>query len=454
MALKAKLSVKFAGIFVTTQLPKEVYQKAKEWLVEKPEDMGEGEGTHFAVKLRKSFAEKGITMDRGYRDTGPERVIRVRASSSESEGSNTEEITKDSAKVNTFRQSDRFQRKSGTGEPTKDSISVNAFRQSDRVPRKTRPGPGSQGTGCFTCGKFRHGWRYCPERPCGNCGQKGHWTSKCPKTSRKYDRYDRNFKREDAFSVNSNVKAVTLQVKMGNCDVTAMLDTGAKPCVIDRNTLAKLKLDRELVHAPSEVYGLCSSPVQVLGYVDTLIQVDNERPVTQRLRVLDSEERTLLLGRQFMEKFDKVTFDWKGGRIRLGKDWQPAQTMLSGSNALSRARIADEEVLELREATKERELINPNLLPNENKTIKELLKEFTGLFAEDPKKPNRVHTRVQHCLDLEASTPIQVRPKRMPPAWEKTVSEQAKEMCKMEFAALQALNGQATSYSCVKRMAP
>ena len=131
-----------------------------------------------------------------------------------------------------------------------------------------------------------------------------------------------------------------------------------------------------------------------------------------------------------MEKFDTVTFDWKGDRIRLGKDWQPAQTMLSGSNALSRARIADEEVLELREATKERELINPNLLPNENKTIKELLKEFTGLFAEDPKKPNRVHTRVQHCLDLEASTPIQVLPKRMPPAWEKTVSEQAKEMCK------------------------
>ena len=86
-----------------------------------------------------------------------------------------------------------------------------------------------------------------------------------------------------------------------------------------------------------------------------------------------------------MEKFDKVTFDWKGGRIRLGKDWQPAQTMLSGSNALSRARIADEEVLELREATKERELINPNLLPNENKTIKEFLKEFTGCSPRIPR---------------------------------------------------------------------
>ena len=209
-----------------------------------------------------------------------------------------------------------------------------------------------------------------------------------------------------------------------------MLDTGAKPCVIDRNTLAELKLGSELVRAPSEVYGPFSSPVQVLGYVDTLIQVGNERPVTQRLRVLDSEERALLLGRQFMEKFDTVTFDWKGGRIRLGNDWQPAQTMLSGSNALSRARIADEEVLELGEPTKEKELINPKLPPSESQTISALLREFTDLFAKDPKKPKRIKTGIQHYLDLEASTPIQVRPKRMPPAWEKTVAEQAEEMCK------------------------
>ena len=39
VALKAKLSVKLACIFMTTQLPKEVYQKAKDWLREQPENM-------------------------------------------------------------------------------------------------------------------------------------------------------------------------------------------------------------------------------------------------------------------------------------------------------------------------------------------------------------------------------------------------------------------------------
>ena len=38
---------------MTTQLPKEVYQKAKEWLAEKSEDMGDGQRTQFAVKQRE-----------------------------------------------------------------------------------------------------------------------------------------------------------------------------------------------------------------------------------------------------------------------------------------------------------------------------------------------------------------------------------------------------------------
>ena len=146
--------------------------------------------------VREWFTKKGISMDRGYRDPGPERVIRVKTSNSESEGSGTAELTKDPAKVNTFHQCDRFHRKTSTDD--------------DRFPRKTRPGQMSQNTRCFTCGKFEHGWKYCPKRPFGNCGNNGHWISKYPR--HRYDRNDRNFKGEDAFLVNSNEETVNLQV--------------------------------------------------------------------------------------------------------------------------------------------------------------------------------------------------------------------------------------------------
>ena len=59
-----------------------------------------------------------------------------------------------------------------------------------------------------------------------------------------------------------------------------------------------------------------------------------------------------------------------------------------------------------------------------------VLAEFPEVFAKDYKKPGRVRTGVRHCLELETSMPIQVRPRRMQPAWEKLVAEQAEEMCK------------------------
>ena len=74
--------------------------------------------------------------------------------------------------------------------------------------------------------------------------------------------------------------------------------------------------------------------------------------------------------------------------------------------------------------------INPKLSPDQNKQVIGLLAEFPEVFAKDLKKPGRVRTGVRHCLELETSRPIQVRPRRMPPAWEKLVAEQAEEMCK------------------------
>ena len=157
-----------------------------------------------------------------------------------------------------------------------------------------------------------------------------------------------------------------------------MLDTGAKPSVIDRNTLGELNLEKQLVKAPGKVYGLCNSPVRVLGYVDALIQVGDETPVMQRLHVLDNNERTLLLGRQFMENFDELG-------IKFGKEWQPAQTMLRGSISLARATTIREEALEIQDDSNSRALINPELSPNQNKQVIGLLSNFRNCLQNTPR---------------------------------------------------------------------
>ena len=275
-------------------------------------------------------------MDRGQRYLGPEKVIQIKTVSSESEDNNTE---------------------SEMNSPTQ----VNSVRQNSKTSRKPWVNQSRQDNGCFTYGKVGHRWIYCPEPPCSNCGRKGHETSKCFMATRSSNKDFRNFKREDVLPVNTYEETVTLQVKLGSKEIIAMLDTVAKPSLIDRNALSELNLQGQLVRAPNEVYGLCNSPVRVLGYVDVKIQVGVEKPVIQRLCVLDSEERTVLLGRQFMEQFDEVTFDWKGGSIRLGKEWQPAQTMLSGSTPLARARMILDEILELQDDPIDKALINPKL---------------------------------------------------------------------------------------------
>ena len=55
-----------------------------------------------------------------------------------------------------------------------------------------------------------------------------------------------------------------MEVKIGTHKVAAVLDTGARPSVIDIGTARRLELMDRLVAAPSRVYGpwLGSIPVQ------------------------------------------------------------------------------------------------------------------------------------------------------------------------------------------------
>ena len=60
---------------------------------------------------------------------------------------------------------------------------------------------------------------------------------------------------------------VTQKVKIAGKEVSAVLDTGEKPSVIDRKTLAQLGLSGHIQPARSSVLGFGQTPVPVLGRV-------------------------------------------------------------------------------------------------------------------------------------------------------------------------------------------
>ena len=140
--------------------------------------------------------------------------------------------------------------------------------------------------------------------------------------------------------------AVTLNIRIQDQEVKAILDTGATPCVIDRGTIERLKLSRMIKPEPSKVYGQCNSPVRVLGHIMAEIRVRSHKPLLQKLQVLDSEEPTVLFGRQFMRHLSTISFDFQQSRIKIGEVWEPYETAVYGATPLARVQVAkqDEEL--------------------------------------------------------------------------------------------------------------
>ena len=182
--------------------------------------------------------------------------------------------------------------------------------------------------------------------------------------------------------------AVTLIVRIQGKEVAAMLDTGATPCVIDRGTVERLNLTQITEHEPSKVYGLCNSPVQVLGYMMVKVKVGSHRPVVQKLQVLDTEELTVLLGRQLMQQLGTVSFDFQNSRIKIGDTWESYETAICGGTPLARAQVAkqDEEVGNPR-GRKHPNLINQKLSREEHSKLEKITEKFHHGFALNHKKP-------------------------------------------------------------------
>ena len=83
----------------------------------------------------------------------------------------------------------------------------------------------------------------------------------------------------------------------------------------------RLDLKQNITKEPGILLGLCDNPINVLGYINAKVKVGNVQLLCE---VLDSNNPT------FMGRFREVSFDFEGGRVKLGDIWEPVHATVSG----------------------------------------------------------------------------------------------------------------------------
>ena len=190
---------------------------------------------------------------------------------------------------------------------------------------------------------------------------------------------------------------------------------------MDKQTVEELGLSGLVKSETSCIYGVCGTPVAVVGSIEIPIEVDDTVTQWTRVQVLDGNDQTLLLGRQFLRHFGRVIFDWEDGTITLGKAIAVIQETAVGGDPISRAQSvkvvsADEKPLPT--------FKNANLTIGQQAKLSELLEEFETLFSD---KPGR-GPGCEHAINIGCAVPARSRPNRIPPRWEEEINTQLDEM--------------------------
>ena len=100
--------------------------------------------------------------------------------------------------------------------------------------------------------------------------------------------------------------SVVLPIKLNGKSLTAILDSGAGPSVIDYNTNRNLGLEVLMNNKASRVYGLARKPVMVVGNINLILDFGDGQVVTHTFEVLGVTGTTRILGRDLLKRFQST----------------------------------------------------------------------------------------------------------------------------------------------------
>ena len=99
------------------------------------------------------------------------------------------------------------------------------------------------------------------------------------------------------------------------------MDTGAGCSVIDYQSLEYVGLHEKIRKCESRLINASGKEMDIIGIVEVPVVIDNNKTILQEFKVLNSNYAIILMGRDFMKLLATVKFDFKSGKVQLGKWW-------------------------------------------------------------------------------------------------------------------------------------
>ena len=115
-----------------------------------------------------------------------------------------------------------------------------------------------------------------------------------------------------------NDLSVALPIKINGESVSALIDSGAGPSVIDFQSICDLGLKTQVICKTDKIFGLAREPVGVVGTLDLTLDLGNGQIIEHPFEVLENIHTTCILGRDLLSKFGVTEFNWKDHQIRIG----------------------------------------------------------------------------------------------------------------------------------------
>ena len=121
----------------------------------------------------------------------------------------------------------------------------------------------------------------------------------------------------------TGASTVVLKARLEGVFNNVLLDSGAAVSIIDSKTLANLKLAVKINASSETLTDASGNNMKITGSAALNVNIIGlKKPVLLRFQIIDSHSPvSILLGRDFLQKFGQVTFDFDNNRAKLCPAW-------------------------------------------------------------------------------------------------------------------------------------
>ncbi len=171
---------------------------------------------------------------------------------------------------------------------------------------------------------------------------------------------------------------------------------------------------------------------EALGTVTLLVKLHPQIKERQLFYVVKDLGGMVLLGRQFLKKFEKLEVNWKKMSLKIRGIPIKGQNVVQGGSLESRVYVAQNRVTS--EDSIKKELYDhvtkyKNLNRSQKRQLLEVLEKNVDRFVKDPKSPPEA-LLVSHVVNTKNAQPIADKTRRFSPQMAREIEEHTTEMLK------------------------